>query len=401
MIIGGGFIGLEMAENLVNLGLSVTMIEMATQVMPPMDADMAVYVERCLQEHDVDLQLGNAVESFSKTPQGLAVHCSDGLVFDTDIVLLAIGVQPESSLAKQAGLDVGGRGGIRVNDTMQTSDSNIWAVGDVIEVKDTVTGQALSVPLAGPANRQGRIAAGAVLESFDPAVNRNLKFRGVQGTAVCKLFGYTIAMTGASEKSLQRAGIVDYQSVFLHPGHHVSYFPGAQPIHIKLLFANESGKILGVQAFGQEGVARRVDVIAMAIQLNATVFDLEESELCYAPQFGSAKDPVNMAGMIAGNTLRGDLKLADWLKLEDAGHYILDVRSEAEYAEEHIPETMNIPLEQLRERINEIPGDKEVWLVCGVGQRAYYAVRLLAQQGFQVKILSGGIQTYHAIRNLA
>lgn len=236
VIIGGGFIGLEMAENLVNIGLSVTLVEMAKQVMPPLDAEMAVYVEQCLKRHQVTLKLGLAVEAFAQTEQGLQLTSATGEKFYTDMVLLAIGVQPESALAKQANLKLGDRGGIIVSDTMQTSDAAIWAVGDVIEVQDVITGQALSVPLAGPADRQGRVAAGAILESFNPQKQRGLSFRGVQSTAVCEVFGETVAMTGASTKSLQRAGITDYQAVYLHPGHHAGYFPGASPIHIKLLF---------------------------------------------------------------------------------------------------------------------------------------------------------------------
>jgi rhodanese-related sulfurtransferase len=222
----------------------------------------------------------------------------------------------------------------------------------------------------------------------------------VQGTAVCQIFNLTIALTGASEKALQRANITDYQTIYLHPGHHVSYFPGAQPIHLKLIFSRQDGRILGVQAIGQEGVARRVDVIAMAIQMGATVYDLEESELCYAPQFGAAKDPVNMAGMIASNYLRVDAPLADWSLLNDSSHYLLDVRSETEFSAKNIPGASNIPLEQLRERFQELPRNQEIWLVCGVGQRAYYAARMLLQYDFQARILSGGMQTYLAILEL-
>ena len=400
VIIGAGFIGLEMAENLAKLGLSVAMIEMANQVMPPLDADMAVFVEDCLQENDIELKLGVAVESFSKQADGIAVHYAGGGMVETDIVLLAIGVQPESTLAKQAGLSVGERGGIQVNKTMQTSDSSIWAVGDVIEVEDVVTGQALSMPLAGPANRQGRVAAGAILETFDNTKQRNLKFRGVQGTSVCQVFGQTIAITGANEKSLQRNGINNYQAVYLHPGHHVGYFPGAQPIHIKLLFSMDTGHILGAQAIGQKGVARRIDVLSMAMQMGATVYDLEESELCYAPQFGAAKDPVNMAGMIAANHLRGDLPLADWDRLDDPTHCILDVRGEAEFKAGHIQGARNIPIENLRERFHELSADREIWLVCGVGQRAYYAIRLLLQNGYKARMLSGGMATYNVMKRV-
>lgn len=395
VIIGGGFIGLEMAENLSHLGLEVTIIEMATQVMPPLDADMASYVKTCLETNNIKLQLGQAVESFKQTENGIEVYYSCGHM-ETDIVLLAIGVTPESALAKQAGIQLSERSAIQVNDQMQTSDASIWAVGDVIEVQDLVTQQRFSLPLAGPANRQGRVAAGAILESFNPELDRQLRFKGVIGTAVCQIFDHTIAMTGASEKALQRAGISDYQMIYLHPGHHVGYFPGSHPIHLKLLFAKTDGRILGMQAFGQQGVARRVDVVATAIQMQGTVYDLEESELCYAPQFGAAKDPVNMAGMIAANHLRDDLPLADWGDLAGNEHQVIDVRSPADFSTGSIADAINIPIEELRQRIIELSPDKEVWLVCGVGQRAYYALRLLLQSGYQAKILSGGMQTYHA-----
>ena len=395
VIIGGGFIGLEMAENLAHLDLDVTIIEMATQVMPPLDEDMASYVKTCLESNNINLLLGQAVESFKQTETGLEVYYSNGSI-KTDIVLLAIGVTPESSLAKQAGLQLSERGAIQVNEQMLSNDASIWAVGDVVEVLDIVTQQRFSLPLAGPANRQGRIAASAILESFNPELDRKLRFKGVLGTAVCQVFEYTIAMTGASEKTLQRAGILDYQTIYLHPGHHVGYFPGAHPIHLKLIFAKADGKILGVQAFGQKGVARRVDVISMAIQMQATVYDLEESELCYAPQFGAAKDPVNMAGMIAANHLRHDLPLADWGDLQDNEYQVIDVRSPAEYDASHIDVAINMPIEELRGRIAELDSDKEVWLVCEVGQRAYYALRLLLQSGYKAKILSGGMKTYYA-----
>ena len=397
VIIGGGFIGLEMAENLAGLGLQVTLIEMAQQVMPPLDAEMSSYVGTCLEEHGIELKLGCAVQAFKQTADGLQVIYTGGRI-ETDLVLLAIGVMPSSELAQQAGLEIGLRGGIRVSNTQQTSDPAIWAVGDVVEVQDFVSRQKTTLPLAGPANRQGRIAAASILETFEPSLNRRQRFRGVQGTAVCQVFGLTIAMTGSSEKALQRVGVENYRAVYLHPGHHVSYYPGAELIHMKLIYDFFTGKILGVQAVGKAGVSRRVDVISMAIQMGATVFDLEESELCYAPQFGGAKDPVNMAGMIAANNLRQDLELADWRMLHEPRHTLLDVRSGAEFDAGHIENAVNIPLEELRRRIAELDGDRELWLICGVGQRAYYAVRLLMQQGFQVRVLSGGMQTYQAFQ---
>ena len=398
VVVGGGYVGLEMAENLVRRGLSVTVVEMADQVMPPLDPEMASYVAHHIRANGVTLRLGGGVEAFGERPGGgLTVRTSSGEKIDTDIVILGIGVRPESGLAKDAGLELGQFGGIRVDDRMQTNDPNIWAVGDVVEVRDVVTGGWQLLALAGPANRQGRIAAASIHVALDPDASRSIagiRFRGVQATSVCGLFGLTVATTGASEKALNRAGIENYEKVYLHPGNHVSYYPGAKPIHIKLLFSRDDGRILGAQAIGEADVARRIDVIAMAIQLGGTVYDLEESELCYAPQFGAAKDPVNLAGMIAANHLRGGLPLADWEELDGVQVQIVDVRTEAEYESDHIPGAKNIPLEELRHRLNELPKDIETWLVCQVGQRAYYATRLLLQNGFSVRNLSGGMQTY-------
>jgi NADPH-dependent 2,4-dienoyl-CoA reductase/sulfur reductase-like enzyme/rhodanese-related sulfurtransferase len=403
VIAGGGFIGLEMAENLARRGLSVTIIEMASQVLPPLDPEMAAFVATHLQANGVSLRSNSRVEAFYPNPQGgLSVQTSSGDKIDTDIVILSVGVRPETSLAKEAGLALGEQGGIRVDDRMRTSDPNIWAIGDVVEVRDVITGNWQLIPLAGPAHRQGRIAAASILGRDNAGtcgLASEMHFRGVQGTAICGVFGLTVAMTGASEKALKRAGIKNYQKVYLHPGSHVGYYPGAKPIHIKLLFSESDGRILGAQAVGESDVARRIDVIAMTIQMGGTVYDLEEAELCYAPQFGAAKDPVNLAGMIAANHLRGDLPLADWEALNTIATQLIDVRSAAEYERGHIPEAKNIPIDELRGRLGELPKDREVWLVCGVGQRAYYATRLLLQNGFNVKNLSGGMQTYTTFRN--
>ncbi len=396
VIIGGGFIGLEMLENLSRLGIDVTLIERGKQVMPPLDAEMASYVKSTLEENQIELKLQTTVESFSQVENGLQVHCANGEVIDTDMVLLSIGVAPAAELAQQVGLEIGPRGGIMVNDILKTSDPDIWAIGDVVEVDDYILKQKHPLPLAGPANRQGRIAAAAIIESFNPLRQRKQIFRGVQGTAVCEVFGMVSAQTGVSEKVLQRVGIKDFQAVYLHPGHHVAYFPGAEPIHMKLIYSTTDGKVLGIQAVGKAGVSRRVDVVAMAIQMGATVFDLEETELCYAPQFGAAKDPVNLAGMIAANHLRHDIEIADWTKLHEDEHLILDVRTVAEYESGHIQGAVNIVLEDLREKVTDLETEKEVWVVCEVGQRAYYASRLLKQQGFKVRILSGGMKTYRA-----
>ena len=388
VIIGGGYIGLEMAENLTARGISVTVVQRPDQVLRPLDPEMAVLVQEHLIKHGVSLHLSDVPISFEQSSSGsLVVKTKSGACLPADLVILSIGVRPEIKLAKEAGLTIGERGGIRVDDQMRTSDPNIWAVGDAIETRDFVTGEWVLVPLAGPANRQGRVAA-------DSICGQEAFFRGVQGTAVCGLFGLTVATTGANEKTLCRLGITGYQKVYLHPSQHVTYYPGASRIHMKLLFAVDDGRILGAQALGQEGVEKRIDVIAMAIQNGASVFDLEEAELCYAPQYGAAKDPVNLAGMIASNVLREDVSLAEWEALSSTDALLLDVRQPEEFAAGHIAGAINLPLPELRDRLEELPRDREIWLNCGVGQRSYYASRLLLQNGFAAKNLSGGFTTY-------
>jgi NADPH-dependent 2,4-dienoyl-CoA reductase/sulfur reductase-like enzyme/rhodanese-related sulfurtransferase len=390
VVVGGGFIGLEMAENLSRRNIQVTIVEMADQLMPPFDREMAEFIHQRLTTRAVRLQLGDAVTAFEAGADGaLSVRTKKGSVFPADLVILSIGVRPESNLAREAGLEIGPRGGIHVDDQMRTSDPNIWAVGDAVETRNAVTGVPELLALAGPANRQGRIAAQVI-------AGRDSRFRGVQGTAVCGFFGLVAAMTGATEKSLQRAGITDFQAVYLHPGHHAAYYPGAKPIHIKLLFNPKDGRILGAQAVGEEGVERRVDVISMAIEKGGTVFDLEEAELCYAPQYGAAKDPVNVCGMVAANVVRGDAALADWSALSGSRALILDVRDPAELENGRIDDAINIPLGELRERLEELPRDREIWVSCGVGQRAYYACRLLTQRGYKARNLSGGYESYRA-----
>lgn len=399
LILGGGFIGLEMAENLVGLGLEVSLLELADQVLPPLDPEMAGYAAERLQANGVKVRLEEAAMSFETIPDKcLRVRTSKGAALDTDLVIVGIGVRPDTALARAAGLELGALGGIRVDEFMRTSDPAIWAVGDVVEVRNRITREWQLVPLAGPANRQGRVAATAIIHHFTcsgGAARPPLAFEGVLGTAVCEVFGLTVAITGASEKLLRRVGM-DYEKIYLHPGHHASYFPGAKPIHIKLLFSKSDGRILGAQAVGEAGVAGRIDVIATAMMSGETVFDLEDLELCYAPQFGAAKDPVNLAGMVAANHLRSDLLLADWSELEKTTAMLVDVRSETEFADGHIPNAQNFSLETLRDRFRELPRNREIWLICGVGQRAYYASRLLKQRGYQVKVLSGGMQTYQA-----
>jgi NADPH-dependent 2,4-dienoyl-CoA reductase/sulfur reductase-like enzyme/rhodanese-related sulfurtransferase len=399
VVVGGGFIGLETAENLVKRGISVTIIDMLPQVMPPIDAEMAVPIQEHLTAKGVLLHLNDGVAGFEQRADGvtISVTTKSGVSYDCDMVLLAVGVRPEIRLAKESGLEIGHLGGIRVSDQMRTSDEQIWAVGDAAEVRDCVTGMWSLIPLAGPANRQGRIAADVIL-------GRDARFRGVQGTLVCKVFDITVAATGASEKTLRRYGVggqpAQYEKIYLHPGQHVNYYPGAKPITMKLIFSTQDGRVLGAQAVGEEGVEKRIDVISMALQRGSTIFDLEEAELCYAPQFGAAKDPVNVAGMIAANALRGDAPVAHWNDIREPGQYVLDVREAQEYGRMHMEGAVNIPLNTLRDRMNELPRDREILVYCGVGQRSYYACRALRLNGFQARNISGGVRTLEAERQV-
>lgn len=383
VVVGGGFIGLEMVENLVHRGLEVTLIERLGQVMPPLDPEMAILVERYLAKHNVRVELNDGVAEFRQTAGGsLEVLTSSGKSHPADIVILAIGVRPETALAKMAGIEIGQRGGIRVDEHMRTSNPDIFAVGDAVEVKDFVTGQWSLVALAGPANRQGRIAA-------DVIAGRDSRFRGTQGTSICQIFEAAVASTGASEKALDQLGDKDFEKIYLYPNSHAGYYPGAKMLAIKVLFRKSDGRLLGAQVLGEDGVPKRIDSFAMAIQMGCTVYDLEESELCYAPPFGSAKDPVNFAGMVAADILRGDMPLSHW---NSAGtSFLLDVRNPAELAVEQVPGAMNIPLPELRGRLGELPRDREILVICRSGQRAYYATRILLQNGFKVRNLAGGM----------
>ncbi len=388
LVVGGGLVGLEMAENLVHKGLQVSVLELSSQVIPPLDPEMAEPIHEHLRQKGVDLRLNDGAASFEANPRGITVKTKSGVSLTVGMVILSIGVRPETTLAKSAGLELGPLGGIHVDDKMRTNDPAIFAVGDAVEIKSVPLGRTMLIPLAGPANRQGRIAA-------DVLAGKPRKFRGTQGTAVCGLFGLTAAMTGENEKSLKASGFKDYGKVYLHPGHHAAYYPDAKPIFIKLLFDRRDGKVLGFQAVGEEGAEKRVDVAAMAIQMGATVYDLEEAELCYAPQFGAAKDPVNVAGMIASNVMRGDLELVDWEALrQDTPRVLLDVRDPGEFGAAHVPGAVNIPLNELRGRLGELPMDKEIWVYCRVGQRSYYANRVLSQNGFKVRNLPGGYLAY-------
>lgn len=383
VVVGGGFIGLEMAENLIHLGLQVTVLQKGNQLMSPMDPEMARYVERHVEKNGIRLQLNADVCEFKQTAHGtLEVQTQAGHVYPADLVVLGIGVRPENALAKNAGLSIDERGGILVDDQMRTSDPDIFAIGDAVEVKDFVTGEPSLVALAGPANRQGRIAA-------DVIGGREAHFRGTQGTAIIGLFGAAAAWTGVSEKTLQRLGNTDYEKIYLYPNSHAGYYPGAKYLAIKMIFRKSDGRLLGAQAVGQDGVDKRIDALAMAIQLGGTIYDLEESELCYAPQFGSAKSPVNFAGMVAADVLRGDMPLAHWNGANSA--FLLDVRQPEELTVEFVPGAVNIPLPTLRQRLDELPRDREIHVICQSGQRAYYAARILVQNGFNARLLSGGM----------
>ena len=382
VVVGGGFIGLEMVENLIHRGFEVTLLQKPDQVLTPLDPEQARVVESLLKRHGVRVTHGDAAVGFKQTAKGaIEVEAKSGQSYPADVVILAIGVRPDTTLAKMAGLVIGELGGIRVDDRMRTSEPDIFAVGDAVEVKDFVTGQWCLMALAGPANRQGRIAA-------DVIAGRPSRFRGTQGTAIIGLFGGTAAWTGVNEKTLKRLGDTDYEKIYLYPNSHAGYYPGAKPIAMKVIFRKSDGRLLGAQAVGLDGVDKRISALAALLQMGATVYDLGESELCYAPQFGSAKDPVNFAGMIAADVLRGDMPLSHWDSARN--EFLLDVREPVELAVEDVPGAVHIPIGQLRARLAELPRDREIQVICRSGQRAYYATRILLQHGFAARNLSGG-----------
>ncbi len=393
IVIGGGYIGVEMAENLRHRGLEVDLVEMVDQIMPPIDKEMSAPLEDHLRARGVRLHLGTAAAAFRTSSGGrISAELTNGTVLTADFVVLAAGVRPEVTLARAAGLALGPRGGILVDEHQRTSDPAIYAVGDAVETPHAVLPGSWNIPLAGPANRQGRIAA-------DHIAGRTSAYRGTQGTAIVKVFNMTAGGTGATEKNLLRAGL-PYRKVYLHPSGHAGYYPGTSPMHIKLLFAPDSGRLLGAQVVGFDGVDKRLDVFATALRAGLTVFDLEHLELAYAPPFGSAKDPVNMAGFVASNLLRGDVRF--WYA-EDypgavEGALVLDVRSPAEFEAGHISGARNLPLGELRARLGELPRSQPIRVYCKVGFRSYLAYRILAQSGFaDVATLAGGLLTFRCI----
>eukprot|EP00871_Galdieria_phlegrea_P005782 jgi/Galph1/691/GphlegSOOS_G5303.1 len=409
VVVGGGFIGLEMAENLSLLSLKVYVVEALPQLMPAMDPEMLPPLYSKMMEHGVEIIFQNGLKGIRREENrdvnsSLQVITVSGKAVSADMVILGIGVRPDTHLAKACGLTIGNFGGIVVDKHMKTSDNSIYAVGDAVEVEDYVfPGEKTLLALAGPANRQARIAVESMLGRI------NHTFRGVQGTFVCGAFGVAVAATGASEKKLQKKGWKrgqEYESVTIHAGSHAGYYPNSKTVHLKLVFDLKDGKVLGAQAVGEDGVDKRIDCIAMAIQAGMNVMDLEEAELCYAPQFGSAKDPVNLVGMVAANILRGDVQQTHWLEHEewldstrakkeaDKNIVLIDVRKPEEVQMEPVPNAWNIPLREIRSQLDKISKEKEIAVFCRSGQRSYLAARILSQFGFQVKNLSGGYLSY-------
>lgn len=390
IVVGGGFIGLEMAENLYDLGIQVDVVEMANQVMAPLDFSMAAIVHRQLTDKGVGLHLEDGVSRFEEKDGGVTVHLRSGKQIATDMVLLSIGVRPETKLAKDAGLAIGERGGIAVNDYMQTSDADIYALGDAVEVRHLVTGQPALIPLAGPANKQGRIVADNIV------FGNKEKYPGSIGTSIAKVFDLTVAAAGANAKLLQRNNI-PYISSYTHGASHAGYYPGAVPLSIKILFAPENGKLLGAQIVGFNGVDKRIEMLAQVIQRGGTVHDLAELEHAYAPPYSSAKDPVNMAGFVAENILNKKSRIIQWRELAElpADTIRIDVRTHDEYKLGTIPRFINIPVDELREHLDELPKEKPIVVTCAVGLRGYLAYRILVQNGFKhVRNLSGGYKTW-------
>jgi NADPH-dependent 2,4-dienoyl-CoA reductase/sulfur reductase-like enzyme/rhodanese-related sulfurtransferase len=396
-VVGGGFIGIELAENLHRRGMQVTVVEMMNQVLAPLDFEMAAMVHQHMRFKQVRLALGDGLKAIERGrmpggENGLSVMLQSGRRADAGIVILAIGVRPEYQLARDAGLTIGVRGTIATNEHLQTSDPDIYAIGDAAQVLHLVTGEPTSVPLAGPASKQGRLVA-------DHIAGRAVRYKGVQGTAIVKVFDLSVATTGMNQRQLDGAGI-HYQSAIVHVANHAGYYPGASPMAIKMLFGDE-GQIYGAQIVGLDGVDKRLDVLATALRGGLTVYDLEELELGYAPPYGSTRDPVNIIGFVASNILRGDVDVITWdqvASLDRSQDVLLDVRNPPELEQGYIEGAINIPLPQLRDRVEELPRERRIVVYCQAGQRAYFACRMLNQRGFETVNLSGGYKTYsHAV----
>lgn len=384
-VVGGGYIGLEMVEQLHRLGVSVSLLQGQDQVMMQVDPEMASLIHQELKSHNIDLTLNDPLTEIEERENGITLTARSGKRLDVDAAILGLGVRPEVSLAKDAGIELGPKGGIKVNKFLETSIPHIWAVGDVIEVENYITHEPSLIALAGPANRQGRSVANTIFGDPDP-------YDGTLGTAVIRVFDLTVACTGANERLL-RAKNIPHHAIHLHPNSHAGYYPGAHPIALKLLFAPKTGEILGAQGVGKDGVEKRIDVIATAIKGKLRAQDLVDLELCYAPPFGSAKDPVNIAGMIAENVLNG---LVTPVTSPESGpeEVLLDVRDPSEVEKGMIPGAIHIPLNELRARLHEIPREKRVTVYCQSGQRSYYASRILMQNGYACRNLSGAYKTW-------
>lgn len=393
VVIGGGFIGLELAENLVERGVKVTVIERGDQVMAPIDFEMAQIVHAELKNKGINLILSDGVKEFKDQGTTIILE-SGGKVESADMIILAIGVQPETQLAKDAGLELGVRGTIKVNEKLQTSDPSIYAVGDAIEVKDYINGTAGFVPLAGPANRQGRIVADVI--NGMPAA-----YKGVLGTSIVKVFELTAAVTGNNEKTLRKMNR-SFEVIHVQPMNHAGYYPGASPMTLKVIFDKKTGGILGAQAVGKGGIDKRIDVLATAIKASMTVEDLADLELSYAPPYSSAKDPVNIAGYAASNIVDGSAENVQWHEIDAllaGGGILIDVRDPGEVARGAIDGAINIPINELRERLDEVPRDKDLYVSCQVGLRGYLAARILTGHGMKVKNLDGGYKLYSTAKS--
>lgn len=393
VVIGGGFIGIEMAENLYDLGIEVTIVEMADQIMAPIDYEMASILHEHIKSKNIKLILKDGVSSFMD--EGKNIKLSSGMKLESDLTILSIGVSPENKLIKDAKLEIGERGGIIVDEYLRTKDENIYAIGDAIEVRDYILKTPTMVPLAWPANRQGRIVS-------DNIYGKNIKYNGTLGTSVAKVFDMTVSSTGLNEKTLKRLN-KNYEVVHIHPGSHAGYYPGAFPIALKMTFSKDDGTIFGVQAVGYNGVEKRVDVIATAIKGGLKVYDLADLELAYAPPYSSAKDPVNMLGYVSTNIYDNVYKQVQYYEIDDIiknGGVLVDVRDEMERDMGYIEGSINIPLSEIRDRLNELDQNKKVYVTCQVGLRGYLAARILSENGFEAINLDGGYRTYSSVYGL-